>query len=117
MHVISQGDHMENATGETESVEAQVDVVVLAKKHLGANPAACAWQPRPNVGRGTRDEKTAKTLHEHGSSECISAFLGENSWSKTKVQDLLRLHEKLDPTVLHMLRDESVGSRNKARGD
>jgi hypothetical protein len=37
--------------------------------------------------------------------------------SKTKVQDLLRLHEKLDPTVLHMLRDESVGSRNKARGD
>ena len=70
---------MENATGETESVEAQVDLVVLAKKHLAAHPEACAWQPRGTLPRGMRDEKTAKTLHEHGSTVCISAFLGEGS--------------------------------------
>lgn len=74
---------MENATGETESVEAQVDMVVLAKKHLGAHPEACVWEKasRPNVGRLASRDSQAITQHIHGSVDCIVAFLGEASWS------------------------------------
>jgi hypothetical protein len=73
---------MENATGETESVEAQVDVVVLAKKHLEAHAEACVWATRANVAQvetraGQKDRILA--LHQHGSADCIAAFLGEGS--------------------------------------
>ena len=81
----------ENA-GDEESVEAQVDVVRLARSYLKKNPEACkvtlqsVAKPKDEGGRP----------HEHGSERCVLAFLGENTWNERKVHNLFVLADRVD---------------------
>jgi hypothetical protein len=69
---------------EGADVPEQIDAMVLVKKFLKANPSVCKVtgrlmtnrpvKPRGHEG-GSRDEQ-----HEHGSTSCIVAFLGEQNW-------------------------------------
>ncbi len=68
------------APGETDSAAAQVDVVVVAKKFLENNRSSCPLgghvvKTRPQGGG---------TEHECGSVRCVSAFLGDKNWGRTK---------------------------------
>lgn len=92
----------ENAGGE-ESVEAQVDVIRIARNHLRKHPEACKQQVSGN--------RTAVKKHgheqecQHGSVRCLLAFLGEKNWSKTKVADLAVIADGLD---IDLLREETT---------
>ena len=44
---------------------------------------------RPTVGQMTPAEKSGAARHECGSVRCITAFLGEENWSKSRVGRLL----------------------------
>lgn len=89
----------ENGTNETESVAAMTDVVVTSRNWLKGHPDACQFRP-PGGRISTRP-------HEHGGHECVAAFLGETSWSCTKVGLLLSLTDKLDETVLSGLKNNA----------
>lgn len=105
---------MENVTGEEESVEAQVDVVRLAGKHL---------RERFEREKKLADPKTGKlatvanlpTDAAPDSAERISAFLGDKNWSRRKVSDLIHL-EKLDPHILQGLRGQRWNEKAKTLG-
>lgn len=115
-HQMIQMMAMENALGETESVEAQVDVVRLARNHLRAHPEACVWEKNTRAGCARVFPKGALLKHEHGSLDCIAAFLGEGSWGKTKIKELLQFDEKLDPKVLKILTRGDAGGANSHTG-
>lgn len=84
---------MENATGEEEAVEAQVDVVRLAGKFLREK-----WEKAKRIFDLKAGKlATVANLQPHevaDSAERISAFLGKGNWSRRKASDLIRLGEK-----------------------
>lgn len=86
----------ENATNETDSIEAQVDQIIVTKKFLLANPSACH-----SSGTGRMSGKQ----HEHGSDRCISSFLGETNWPFQKVASLLKLADNLHPSIFSSLKN------------
>ena len=106
---------MENATGEEESVEAQVDVVRLVRVRLRKlqPKASCDWSRRAIVARL---RKESITQHEHGSLDCIVAYLGKENWRASKVKDFLKLDSDLDSEILKGLRHESWNENPKALG-
>lgn len=87
-----------------ESVEAQADIVRLAAKHLAENPEACRF-------RAPGARKAGGRPHEHGSVECVSAFLEDKKWGRTKVAELLRIGKPrvLSPKV--MRRVDRIGAK------
>ena len=69
--------------GAAVKTRAQIDTVNLAKKYLLAHPEACkvdvsspGGTKRDSLGRVNDGRE-----HEHGSLNCIVAFLGESNWS------------------------------------
>lgn len=86
----------ENA-GDAESPAAQVDVVSTARKMLIENPEWCKVQLSH---RGTDEGRGGNHPHEHGSVNCLLAFLGEENWSLTTIKRLLNLSEKADASLL-----------------
>ena len=75
---------MENTTREEESVEAQVDVVQLAGKHLRKRWGKENQLFDPN----TKKFATVANLRTDAApdaAERISAFLGDKNWSRRKV--------------------------------
>ena len=85
----------ENCMQNEEYAIYQVDQVLLAKKFLEENSVHAAdavkkqghWQ-----GIGCRE---------------ISEFLGEKNWGKSKVHEYLKLHERLNPKILHKIKHEA----------
>ncbi len=106
---------MENATGEEESVEAQVDVVCFARTRLRKlqPKAPCAWSRRATVARL---RKQSITQHEHGSVGCIVVYLGKENWSRRKVSDIVKLKDKLHPSVLKTLRTDRRSDHKTSLG-
>lgn len=75
--------------------------VVCARKWLVQHPESCKLYPgqTPEKFRVQREHETPSRngrppiddceRGKHGSQECIAAFLGENNWSRKKVDRLL----------------------------
>lgn len=81
--------------GEGASFAEQQDTVVMAQKYLREHPEACKTHP-------VRRAQGGGSPHEHGSEHCVSAFLGEENWSRDKVHGLIKmesLHEDLKQIV------------------
>jgi ParB-like nuclease family protein len=95
----------ENA-GPEESVEAQCDVVVAARERLLKNPELCKQlaHDEPPVA------KHGHAQHEHGSERCVAAYLGEENWSRPKVNRLLQLANNFDKSLLKDIAPE--GGKN-----
>jgi hypothetical protein len=87
--------------------------VSLAKKYLLGHPEACKVSHRgtasktgeqpevckvePSSHGGTQPRsKFASKEHEHGSLNCIVAFLGESNWSRSKVDRIIQASTKLE---------------------
>jgi hypothetical protein len=83
----------ENAGGEA-TIRAQIDTVNLAKHYLETHPTACKLV-RPTVGQTKNPKDHGDVLHEHGSLNCIVAFLGESNWSRSKVDRVLQAATQL----------------------
>ena len=103
----------ENATGEEESVEAQIDVVALVGKHLKEKFEHDGKLFEPGTrefvlvpGTKTKEGRADNAL-KPDAGERISAFLGVKNWSRKKVSNLLQLREKLHKSVLHELKNDS----------
>jgi hypothetical protein len=62
----------ENAGGEA-TIRAQIDTVNVAKKFLLAHPEAC----KVIVSHRGTQSGNPNFVHEHGSLNCVVAFLGE----------------------------------------
>lgn len=86
----------ENA-GEVEKPANQVDVIRKAKQLLEANPG---WCKANSVSSRDTIRGNPNFVHEHGSVNCILAFLGEHNWSRAKVGKLLKLAEEADDALL-----------------
>jgi hypothetical protein len=67
----------ENA-GDTESVEAQVDVIRTSRAFLLEHPEACKYLSDSLTGIHKGGDKK----HEHGSVRCLVEFLGDASWNR-----------------------------------
>lgn len=87
--------------------------VVLIRKHLIAHPEDCVI-PAPSAGM-TSKQKSGASRHEHGSSACISAFLGSEGWSERTVAELLDLEENADLSLIAMTAPPT-GSRDGGHG-
>jgi hypothetical protein len=88
------------------AVGEQQDTVLLAKKYIVEHPEACKVSHR-----GT-PSKTGEQ-HEHGSVNCVAAFLGEENWSRSQVGRLLLFSEKLDPSLMQKI--APVGTTHPGR--
>jgi hypothetical protein len=86
------------AAGGEATIRAQIDTVNVAKKFLLGHPEACKLI---SSHRGTESNpKGAGRHHEHGSLDCIVAFLGESNWSRSKVDRIIQASTKLDPFII-----------------
>jgi hypothetical protein len=93
----------ENA-GESESLEAQVDVIRATRAYLDKHPEACKRQA---LHGGTPVKKHGhEQLCEHGSVCCLVAFLGEANWSIRKVENLATIADELDARILKYVADK-----------
>jgi hypothetical protein len=93
----------ENAGGEA-TIRAQIDTVNLAKRYLEANPTACKVVPSHGGTKlSSRGRDGEGASHEHGSLNCIVAFLGESNWSRSKVDRVLQAATQLDPYVISVV--------------
>lgn len=92
---------MENATGEVEELEAQMDVVKLAQEWLKKHPEACVC----GSTLSRRPEGHAHEQHQVGSTTCISRFLGTKNWNHDKINHLLHMSRDLDPEIKRELKD------------
>ena len=97
-------------SGDEETVSHQVDVVRKAKQLLIANPE---WCKHLRVSSGDRTKLSEGRPHEHGSLECIRAFLGEHNWSHSKIGELIKLAEKAGEEVLNAT--QTQGAYHRAR--
>jgi len=82
----------ENAASEGAPEGDQADMVACAQRWLIAHPESCKYLSQHDSGIPKGGEKK----HEHGSSRCVSAFLGPTNWTQTTVTRLLvvdTLHE------------------------
>ncbi|MCH8068494.1 MAG: hypothetical protein IID16_04365 [Candidatus Marinimicrobia bacterium] len=75
----------ENVETEEDRTQYQIDTVVAVKRYLLEN--------RPSGGRFSESEKPTHKS-EAGARE-ISDFLGTKNWSKSRVANLLKLHNDL----------------------
>jgi hypothetical protein len=83
----------ENA-GNEESVEAQVDVIRVARKFLKEHPEACKRQPLHSVAAVQKHAHAQ--VCQHGSERCILAFLGEANWNERRVHNLVSIADRFD---------------------
>lgn len=83
-------------TGSEATMREQIDIVKLAKKYVTEHPESCKEYPSHS---GT-SIKGGDKKHEHGSLNCIVAFLGETNWSRSKIGRVIEAAEKLDPFVI-----------------
>jgi hypothetical protein len=95
----------ENAGAEA-SLREQIDTVSTAQKFLKEHSVSCKVSHR-----GTAS-KTGEQ-HEHGSLNCIVAFLGDANWSRSKVGRILEAANKLDPFVVSKV--APVGTTHPSR--
>ncbi len=65
-------------------LSGQVDTVVLTRKFLRENHNTCPLS-------GQVLPKGGNIKHECGSVRCVSTFLGEKNWSRTKVSELFTM--------------------------
>jgi len=86
----------ENCMQNEEYAIYQVDQVLLAKKWLEGSAT-------DNVQ--LRQGKRTDLGDKHINAEQISKFLGEKNWSPTKVKEYLRISEKLNPKILHEMKN------------
>jgi hypothetical protein len=68
---------------------------------LKEHPATCKVDSPSHRGTGSKAyDKQAADKHDHGSLNCIVAFLGDANWSRSKVGRILEAANKLlRPTV------------------
>jgi ParB-like chromosome segregation protein Spo0J len=86
----------ENNFQNEELVIYQIDQVLATKEFLEKNPQISKqWKSEQSDGHGQKP----------GDVISISKFLGEQNWSKSKVADLLKMHENLHPEVLAEVRN------------
>ena len=91
----------ENAGDET-ALEAQCDTVIMVQEKLQDGTFKCrgiSAHDGQKIGRGRP--------HECGSEHCISAFLGDKNWSRSKVNRLLTISD-LPPDVTRSVTPEDV---------
>jgi hypothetical protein len=81
----------ENSASEGASLAEQVDMVIAAHKWLKANVDSCKTA-RPTTGRTNMiREGCFAEKPEYGGCTCITAFLGEANWSRSKVRRCLEM--------------------------
>jgi|SRR5579862_2543772 len=69
-------------------------MIACAQRWLIAHPESCKYLSQYDSGIPKGGEKK----HEHGSSRCVSAFLGPENWTQSTVNRLLvvdKLHESV----------------------
>lgn len=88
----------ENATSSGASDGEQIDTVALARTWLQKNPASCVLkklivqrEQKTPSSKGGRPSISDCERDKHGTEECITAFLGDKNWSRSKVHRLLQL--------------------------
>ena len=67
------------------SLREQIDTVVTAKKFLIEHPEACKVNHPSHGGTGGKRPQGGGSEHEHGSLNCVVAFLGDANWSRSKI--------------------------------
>ena len=101
----------ENSASQGASDGEQIDVVVMAKNWLEKNPESC--QVSHDGTGGSKREQGGGSEHKHGSVRCITAFLGTENWSKTKVANILEsvgLHDDVK-SILHSRKSNESGNK------
>ncbi len=95
---MNRGGRSKQAGEETPVLE-QRDTVVMAREYLKKHPEACKLD-RPTVGRSSYGGvRKGCEVGQHGSMTCVSAFLGEKNWSRSKVGRLLEIADKLHESL------------------
>lgn len=93
----------ENAR-EEPSLTEQEHMMIAVKEYLKDHPEECRIShDRPKHLPHSKGLTQSHRPHEHGSVECVVAFLGEENWRPTKVKALLAISEKLDVAVKSMV--------------
>jgi hypothetical protein len=111
----------ENATGEEESVAAQIDVIKTTAAYLReryerdsvvVNEQGLFDRSVIKKSTGGRPEGS---ISDPDAQRRISWFLGEKNWSQPKINDLLQLDRKLAPDLKASVLNLPTGS-GKATG-
>lgn len=91
----------ENAGAEA-SLREQIDTVTTARKFLLKHNEACKVDVSSHGGtkRDSLGRVNEGKPHEHGSLNCVVAFLGDANWSRSKVGRILEASNTLDPFVV-----------------
>jgi len=90
----------ENAKGE-QSLAARVDTVMKARQLLRANPEWCRVEVLSEARTAHSKFARKDNQHEHGSIDCIVAWLGKENWARTTVGECLQMGEAADRELLN----------------
>src|ERR1700687_181535 len=87
--------------GDIDSDENPLDAELeaeLPKEYVIEHPMACKRFGLPTVSKPKHEGRGGVTVGcavgDHGGQECISAFLGETNWSRSKVGRVIEASEK-----------------------
>jgi hypothetical protein len=95
----------ENAKEESTLLEQDMTLAVV-REYLRAHPEECRQAPAEREAVKPRGRPQGCAIGDHGSAECVVAFLGKKNWGLTKVTELLAVHERLDATIYRMVDKE-----------